>query len=324
MKKNVERSSDIQQVGVSPIYYFGQWASNVFRWVFLICISFIILYPLLYMVSMALRSPSDFLDITVVWLPKTPTLDNFKTAIFDINLMKPMLNTISISLGSSILQIASTSLAGYGFARFNFKGRPLLFAVVLLTIIIPPQMVSMPNYLLFKNLDFFGLVHIITGSPSPVNLLDTPFSYWLPAALGQGLRAGVFVLVFRQFFSGMPVELEEAALIDGCGYGKTFFRIMLPNASTPIAVYSLFSLVWYWGDYYLAYINLSQMRVLSTQLKGLRMSLEGFLPREQLTVYYIIPIEQAACLFSILPLIIIFLLGQRYFVQGIDRTGLVG
>lgn len=310
---------------ISPLYYTGQWMGSVLRWMFLICIAFIILYPLLYMVSISLRSADDFLDVTVVWLPKTLTFSNFKTAILEIDMLDAMKNTAIISGVSSILQVFIACLTGYGFARFKFRGNGLLFMVVIFSLVVPPQMLSMPNSLLFKNFDFFGLYHLITGTPSSINLSGGFLTYFLPALFGQGLRSGVFILIFRQFFTGLPKELEEAAFIDGCGYGRTFTKVMLPNAIMPMVLCMLFSTVWYWGDCYLAYVNLTNTRVLATLLTGMRAMLESVLTRDEFaSAYSLIPIEQAACLFSILPLILVFIVGQKFFVQGIDKTGLVG
>lgn len=315
---------DLQHVEISPGYYAGRAAVTLLRWLFLLAVAFIILYPLMYMLSMAFRSPEDFMDVTVVWLPKSPTWDNFRTAVVDAHMLDALKNTVFIAVGSSVLQILVTCLAGYGFARFRFKGSAFLFAMVVFTIVVPPQLLGMPNYLLMSDFDIFGLIRLITGHPSGIRLLDSPLSFFLPAVLGQGLRAGLFILVFRQVFAGIPSELEEAALIDGCGYGKTFFRIMLPNARTSLMVFFLFSLVWYWSDYYLSSINLSSMQTLATRLVDLRYALEQILPREHFTVYYIVPIEQAACVFCIAPLVLLFLVGQRFFVQGIEQTGIVG
>lgn len=318
-------TEDVKRMEINPVYYTMRWMGTVFRWFYLICTAFLILYPLLYMLSVSVRSKGDFLDVTVIWLPKSPTLEHFKTAIFDIKLLDAMKNTAIISVGSTALQIFIAALTGYGFARYRSKGKNILFAFVILSIVVPSQMLSLPNYLLFSKPDFFGLIGLITGGDSLIpSFLDSFSAFFLPALLGQGMRSGIFILVFRQFFSGLPVELEEAALIDGCGHSKTFFYVMLPNAKTPIVVYSLFSLVWYWSDYFTSSIYLANIKTLSVRLDDLRGFLEIILPREQLTSWYIVPIEMAACLLSILPLLIIFIIGQRWFVQGIDRTGIVG
>lgn len=107
---------------ISPLYYAGRAVTTLLRWLFLLAVAFIILYPLVYMLSMAFRSPKDFMDVTVIWIPKTPTLDNFKTAIGRVGMLRAMGYTVYISTVSSILQIFVTCLAGYGFARFRFKG----------------------------------------------------------------------------------------------------------------------------------------------------------------------------------------------------------
>lgn len=155
MPKNVKRRKtiDISHMEISPLYYAGRAVTTLLRWLFLLAVAFIILYPLVYMLSMAFRSPKDFMDVTVIWIPKTPTLDNFKTAIGRVGMLRAMGYTVYISTVSSILQIFVTCLAGYGFARFRFKGNAVLFVMVILTIIVPPQMLGMPNYLLMKNFD---------------------------------------------------------------------------------------------------------------------------------------------------------------------------
>lgn len=320
----MSRMIDYNQIEISPGFYAKKCLWTLLRGLFLLSMSFVILYPLLYMASMAFRSAEDFYDVTVVWLPKNWTLENLKFAILDAELLNAMGHTFFIAVVSSLLQVMITSLAGYGFARFRFKGNKILFALAIFTIIIPPQMMNIPNHLLMKNFDFFGVIRLLTGAPSSIHLLDSPLAFFLPAVLGQGLRAGVFILVFRQFYSGLSAELEEAALIDGCGYRKTFFRVMLPNATTPMMVSFLFSVVWYWNDYYMSFTYLSSYRTLAVQLMDLRERLATLLPYEKQTAYYIIPIEQAACLFSILPLLLLFLVGQKFFVQGIDKTGIVG
>lgn len=164
-KKNRRELPDLRSIQISPAYYAGKCVGNLLRWLFLLAIAFIILYPLLYMVSMAFRSPKDFMDITVVWLPKTPTWDNFRTAVVDVHLLEAMKNTVLIAVGSSLLQILVTCLAGYGFARFHFKGSTLLFIMVVFTIVVPPQLLGMPNYLLMSNFDVFGIIRLITGAP---------------------------------------------------------------------------------------------------------------------------------------------------------------
>ena len=324
MKIQKHNKVEYNQIEISPLYYLGRACWTALRTFFLICISFIILYPLVYMLSMSIRSYLDFYDVTVIWIPRTFTMENFSFLINKMNLTSSIMNTLLITVTCTVAQMFVTSFTAYGFARFKFRGNGLLFGVVLFTIMVPPQMLNIPNYLLMKNFDIFRLISTITGSMSPIKLLDSVWCFLLPAVLGQGLRAGLFILIFRQFYTGLSAELEEAAMIDGCGYLKTYFRIMMPNAKNVFVICGLFSLVWYWSDYYTAASFLSSMKTMAIELSSFRVTLEEFLPIAERTAYRIVPLEQAACLLFILPLIILFVVFQRFFTQGIDKTGIVG
>lgn len=312
-------------VDISPTYYLGKSFSTLLRWLFLISISFVILYPLIYMFSMSLRTTADFYDITVVWVPKNFTLSHFQYVLTQLGIGKPMLRTVLITCICVVAEIFISSAVGYGFARFKFRGSNILFGIVIFTIIVPPQILNLANYLLVKNFDIFGIVEAITGAPSKINLLDSIWAFLLPAISGMGIRSGLLILIFRQFYSAIPVELEEASLIDGCGFLKTYFRIMVPNLSNTFLLCSVFSTVWYWTDYYYALIYLPTWKTMALQIQRIielltnRLGLTG-----DRTVYNIIPKSLAACLIFILPLVILFLIVQKWFSQSIENTGLVG
>ncbi len=308
----------------SPLYYLGRAVWSAVRFFFLLGMTFVILYPLLYMLSMSLRAGADMYDMSVVWIPKHFTLDNFRVVFEQLGFGTAMLNTIEIALGCAVIQVFVCALTGYGFARFPFKGRGLLFLVVIFTIVVPPQMTNLPNYLLFHDFDFFGIVQATTGRATEINLLDRRSTLYLLALLGQGIRSGLFILIFRQYFRGVPMELEQAAMVDGCGFGRTYFRIMLPNAKGPMLITFLFTLVWYWSDFYTLSTYLSNVRTLSVSLASLRVSLETVLSVEAWDPYKIITMEQAACIASIVPLLVLFIVLQRQFTRSIETTGLVG
>lgn len=308
----------------SPLFYLGRSVWAVVRFFFLLGMAFVILYPLLYMLSMSLRSTADMYDMSVVWIPKHFTLDNFRVIFEQLGFGTAMLNTVEISLGCAVIQVFICALTGYGFARFQFKGRGLLFLVVIFTIVVPPQMTNMPNYLLFHDFDFFGIYRAVTGHSSGINMLDRRSTLYLLALLGQGIRSGLFILIFRQYFRGVPSELEQAAMVDGCGFGRTYFRIMLPNAKGPMLITFLFTLVWYWSDFYTLSTYLSNVRTLSVSLASLRVSLETVLSVEAWDPYKIVTMEQAACIASIVPLLLLFIVLQRQFTRSIETTGLVG
>ena len=309
---------------ISLGYYAGRIVWNLLRWYFLISIAFVILYPLMYMLTMAFRSPQDFFDVTVVWIPKHFTMDNFKRVIFDMGLMEPLANTLIIAVLSTAFQILVTAMTGYGFARYQFCGNTLLFLLAVVTIMMPSQMINLPNYLVMKNLDFFGIIQAIIVKPSPVNLLNSPLAFVVPAALGQGLMSGLFILIFRQFFANMPTELEEAAIIDGCGHGKIFWLVMLPNAGTALVICSIFSLTWYWTDYQGPFIFLTTLRTMAVELMNFSSLAGKVLDQSQQSAHYIMPMQQAACIVAILPVLILFLVSQRFFAKGVERSGIVG
>ena len=224
----------------------SQIGKKIVRAVFLLGFSFIILYPIFAMVSKAFMQQGDIFDNTVIWIPKHFTLDNIKTAASAMNYKESFINSLIISVSSTFLQTVMCMSVGYGFARYEFPGRGVLFIFVLATFLIPPQVLMIPLFLEFRNFDFLGLVSLITGSP--VSLLNTNWPYILLAATCQGIRNGLFIFMFRQCFRAMPRETEEAAMVDGAGAFRTFYRIMVPNAVTMIATVALFGFVWQWND----------------------------------------------------------------------------
>ncbi len=314
-------------VGVSPLYFLAQAIWKIFRFFLMLCMTFVILYPLLYMCSMAFRVPEDVFDPSIVWLPRTLTLDNFKT-IFELNHYGELFgNTVLLSFGSTLFQLFTCSLVGYGFARFKFRGKGIFMGLLFFTIIVPPQMVSLPTFVNFKDFDIMGIFNMIFGHGMGFSLLNNPISFYLMALLGQGIRSGMFILLFMQFYKGMPKDLENAALVDGCGDIKTYFRIMLPNARNIILMVVLLSVVWYWNDYYMASIYMGTFPTVSTQLAGFRASLELYMTSmgdSAFDAYSIVTMEQAACLLTIAPLLAIYLCVQKQFITSIEKTGLVG
>ena len=304
----------------------GRRAWSVLRFFILLGLSFVILYPLLFMLSTAFKPVAEATDPSIVWLPKSVTMDNFNLALEGMNYGQSLLNTLLISGVSSLLQVASCALVGYGFARFQFRERGLLFACVLFTIIVPPQIVAVPTYRLYR---FFTIPVIgpwlesVTGMDLTVNLINSPLASYIPAALGVGIRSGVYIFVFRQFFRGIPRELEEAATVDGCGAMKTFLRIMAPNAGGAFLTVFLFSFVWYWNDYFNASLLLPGRRTLAVSLTMLRQNLNT-LGVNTLDPFTISARLQAGALLTVLPMLIMFAFMQKYFTESIERTGLVG
>lgn len=298
----------------------GGLAWPIFRFLIIFGLSFVILYPILYMISTSLRPQAQMNDPSVMWIPKNIRWDNFKEVWKTIDYPTVLWNTVQLNVVASVLQVGSCALTGYGFARFSFKGKKFLFAMVLLQIIVPPQILIMPQYSLFKNFDLFGLVSAFSGDP--ISLLNTNFSMYIPAIFGNGIRGGLFIYLFRQFFRGLPKELEDAAYLDGCGPFKTFISVMVPNAASSFLTVFIFSIVWYWNDYYISSMFFTNSQTISLKVSNLAniMAIE-FTGKTGVPRDYMVWVE-AGCLMAILPIIIMYIFLQKYFTEGIERAGL--
>ncbi len=298
----------------------------VFRFLILFGLCFVILYPLIFMISTAFRPNEQMNDPSVVWLPKSLTWDNIeqtakvmKVSYWDWNniLGNTVVNTIVMNVIASVLQVITCSITGYGFARFKFKFKGLLFAIVVLMIIVPPQIITIPLFMQFRN---FGINGIWTTS-----LIDTAWTMYLPALFANGLRAGLFIFIFRQFFRGLPKELEDAAYLDGCGPLKTFLVVMVPNAKTSFLTVFLFSIVWYWNDFYVSSSFFTHSDTIALSLKNLNAQLiQDLFGGQSVSVRQIIVWLEAGCIISITPLLIMYIFLQRYFIEGIERSGITG
>ena len=184
----------------------GAFAGKILRAVFLFCMCFVVLYPLLYMLSVSLREARDLYDPTVIWIPKHWTLSNYRSVIEIMDYGKLLWKTVMLSAVSTLLNVGICAVVGYGFARFRFRCKSLLFGLVIFTIIVPPQNVAIPLFIQYYSFDFLGLGQIgrlIAGDAFTVNLLNTPLTFYLPAAFGMGIRSGLFIYIFRQFFRGI-------------------------------------------------------------------------------------------------------------------------
>lgn len=304
--------------------------TGILRTLFLLGMTYVLLYPVLFLLSNAFRDPVDRLDPTVIWIPKTLTFQNFILADQLIGFKNSIIMTLKILIPSVIIQIFVCLMVAYGFARFKFKGRDALFALLVFTIVVPTSTIIIPLYVRFHFFDFFGIGQLLRpfnhGKAVSINLLNTSWPFYLMSLTGVGLRSGLYIYMARQFFKGMPVELEEAAFVDGCGPFKTFLKIMLPNVGSIVIVITLFSIVWHWNDYYLSVMFFTDEYPLSVnvtllqdrlQLLSTNMSAADMALSEN-------SILEASCFVVILPLLILYIFCQKYFTESITRTGLVG
>ncbi|MGZ9583377.1 carbohydrate ABC transporter permease [Paenibacillus marinisediminis] len=286
---------------------------KVITYALLISIGFVYLYPVLYMISQSFKSLQDLLDPTVMWLPKSIHWDNYARAWEVLEYPKTLGYSILLSLLPAIAQTVTCALVGYGFAKFKFPGKTVLFGLMLLTFIIPTQVVMVPLFVLFEQ---FGM-------------LGTPLPIVAPALLAGGLKSALFILIYTQFFRTIPDTLEEAAQIDGYGHFKIFFKIILPISVPAIVVVFLFSFVWNWNETYMTSLYLGDsMTTLPLQLQTFEDSYKKVFSSVQMTANPAANINEsikmAGTVLIILPLLFLYLFAQKWFVEVIDKTGITG
>jgi len=289
------------------------WLWSVFRLLLLIGLAFVMLYPILYMFSVSFRLKNDMFDTTVQWIPKHFTFENISRVAEALKYSKSLSLTFGMSALCAFLSAAICSVTAYGLARFKFKCQGLLFVLMILMVVVPAAFYRMPLYMIMNKL----------------HLLNSPLSMIIPATLGVGIRSGLYIYLFRQFFKGMPKELEEAAYIDGCGYFKTFTKIMIPSATAIFVTAFLFAFVWYWNDFQLGQLFMQEIdgvSTLSASLSNLDTVLYAAFPEVPTGAFDEIQFtldKQAASLLVIGPLLLVYIVCQRFFVENISRTGIV-
>ena len=209
----------------------------------------------------------------------------------------------------------------YGLARFKFPEQKLIFALVLLTILVPPQMLSVASYVQFSHLDILGIVQSINkifGTSWRINVIDTVWPFWLPSLFGVGIRSGLFIFIYRQFFSSLPRELEEAAWIDGAGSVRTFTNIIVPSSGSAVLTVSIFSILWHWNDYYQSSMYIETGKTLNLALDRMTTALKELEQKNTPNI------QMSACFLVILPVLLLYMIAQRWFIRSIERSGIVG
>lgn len=322
--ENIKTSSRCGKLGKS----FSPAVTAVFRMVLLISIGYVIIYPLIYMVSTSLVSRNGFFNSARVWIPeKVSPAFNYKTAWELLNYTTSLMATLKYEIVSALIEVAACAVTAYGFARFKFKGKTILLGVLFLTILVPDMLVIIPrmaNYSKFDILGIFGFLNKLTGVDLRPDLLDSAAAFYLPSLFSIGLRSGIIIFIYMQFFSSFPKELEEAAWIDGAGPIKTFLKIAIPSSGVVITTVIVFSLIWHWNDYFLSAMYLTDGYPLAVWLT--------MMPKQLPTMgYSLVPshpetmaVLMAGCLVFILPMLIIYIFVQRWFIESIDRVGITG
>ena len=277
------------------------------RLLILTIVGYIVLYPFFYMLVTAIKDIDAMLDVEHIWIPVTYSLKSFKEIFELLNFGTALKQTFLVQILSAAIETFVCAFVAYGFARFKFKGKPICTFFLILSLLVPIQMYSLSMSVNYRNLHLF----------------NTPFVYWLPSFLGVGIRSGMMIFIYQQFFVNLPKELEDAAYIDGAGPVRTYFSIALPSSSVVLVTVSVLSFVWHWNEYYLASLTfLSDSAPLAMVLSFLKVYLK------QVGIYEGWPeyasLVSAACLMYIIIPLILYMIFQRKFVRSIDRVGITG
>ena len=303
------------------------------------------------MVTHSFMAPEDFQDVTVRLIPKTFSLDIYKAIWSELDYLSALGNTLILSVSVALIQTFICCFIAYGLAKFKFRGNSLVFLAVILTLAIPHQTMQLSINMKFQSFDIFGILQFLNGggitlfghtflegidlihntpqfteifaNGGGLRLLNTYWPLIILSVGGIAFKNGLYIFMLRQFFRGVPDELEESAYIDGSGVFRTFFTIILPLSVPMMITVFLFAFSWQWtDDFYtgLFFVN-SQDTVLMKDLlikqpQSLMTTKQWSLPGYQEAV------RQTTGIMIIAPLIVMYLFCQKYLVQGIERSGL--
>ncbi len=310
---------------------YGQKCSGVLysiaRYLVLCAVGFIVVYPLLSMIATSIQSLESMHSSVRIWIPTDFEIkDNFSAAIKVLNYGKSLGVTLLYAMVPAVLQIATCAIAAYGFARFNFKGKKILTAVLFLTILIPDILVVVPRMVSYAHFDFLGILGLVkklTGVDLRPSLIDTVWAMYLPALFGAGVRSGILIYIYIQFFKGLPKELEEAAWVDGANPFRTFISIAIPSSGVVILTVTVFSLIWHWNESINTTMLLSNQMPLSYQMKYFEANIPVILVDTSVD-RSVEGIKNAGCILFIAPMLIVYMIVQRWFIESIDRVGITG
>ncbi len=283
----------------------------------MIGLSYIVLYPFLFKILSAFMSNDDLYDPLVEMIPKHWTFERFSSVFKNNDFMTGMLNTFLYSLMVAVCSTFSATFVGYGLAKFKFKGRSIIFALVIFTMLLPLQTIYLPLYSAFKFFDLFGMMSLF-GSKG-ISLIDTPMPMFILSITSLGFRSGIYVILMRQYFMGIHKELIEAAYVDGSTVMRTFWQIILPMARSMLVVIFSLSFAWQWTDTFYSGILMSGEKLLPNVVILLSNTTTN-----DATYYTTIVNANTAALLAIAPLILFYCLMQKQIIQGIESSGIVG
>ena len=323
---------------ISKIKTANTWITigiNFLRFVLMLGVSYVILYPFFSRIAGSFMTKEDIVDATVSLIPKHFTLDTYKYIIQDNHYLEALWNTLTLSLLCALIQTLVACLIGYGLAKFKFKGNKLIMIFVVISMIIPHRTLKFAFARFFVNFDLFriqawdykGPIELLFGNS--IEMINSPLPLVVLSICGLAFKNGLYIYLMRQFFKGVPDELEESAYVDGSGVFRTFFQIILPLSVPMMITVFLFSFSWQWTDeFYMSstmfrsgsstyYLMADVYATTPITFQPLEMTFPGWR-------LYKSVIQNTAGMLIIAPLLVLYLFCQKYLVQGIERSGLVG
>jgi multiple sugar transport system permease protein len=275
-------------------------AANVVYYVLLTLAALMFFFPFFWTLTTSLKHPSEILLFPPMVFPEVPQWQNFPRVFEKVTFVRWTGNTLFIVAASTMGMLLTASLAAYAFARFEFKIREVLFIITLGTMMLPAQVTLIPQFILFHKLGW----------------IDSMRPLWVPSWFGGGAFA---IFLLRQFMMTLPRELDEAAIIDGAGFFRIYWNVLMPLCTPVLATLAVISIIGRWNDFLgpLIYLRSAEKFTLAIGLNSFRFNAEsGGKPLQHLLM--------AASVMTTAPLIVLFFAAQRYFVQGIALTGLKG
>ena len=266
----------------------------------LILLALIFMFPFFWTVSSSLKAPFELMTFPPTWLPETPQWQNYARVIEKVPFLQWAWNSTFVVSIATLGSVLSASIVAYSFARFDYPGRDVIFIITLGTMMLPAQVTLIPQFILFNELGW----------------VNTLFPLWVPYIFGGGAFS---IFLLRQFIRTLPRELDEAALIDGASYWRIFWAVLMPLTKPALATVAVISFIAHWNDFVnpLIYLNSPEKFTLALGLNYFKSVPESSgLPLEHLLM--------ASSVMVIAPVLVLFFLAQRYFVEGIALSGIKG
>jgi len=283
----------------APRQYFrkpaGYYIGRILLYAVLITGAAIFAIPLIWMISSSIKPGYQVYAMPPQWIPDKIVLDGYINPWTKFTMGTFYKNTIILVVANTVLTLISSSIVAFAFARMRFRGRDILFVVVLSTLILPPQVTLIPTYWLFARLGW----------------INTFLPLIVPALFGAPFN----IFLLRQYFMGIPLEMDDAARIDGCGWFAIYWRIIVPLSSPALGVVAIFSSTYWWLEFFqpLIYLNTAENFPLSLGLQLINNR-----------NYNDVQATFAMTLIALLPIIILFFIAQKLYIQGIVVSGVKG